>query len=325
MIRHSNTVQTIGLGAIAVGGCAIGIGFNLPNLTAIALATTTPAIVSQQERKKRDRAFAEIQDNNAILQAQCNEQQQQITLLCTENTSLECELQKLKAKTAKQETRQRLVISKLDKVQHSVKVALYSKVTEVQSKTTVIKSPIQKNKPVTLVPITPVKEPCTYVYVDGNNLRYACELLGIDLNCNGLRVELSQDATKTQFKYYLGIHSHLNWQQKKQLLEIEKAGYEVFTFPIVKRDDGKWKTVGDDVKLAIDMAQEVKSGDRVILISGDGDFIPAIESVKNRGAKVTVVAHPQMLNEQLDKLADDFISLEDIKYQIAKHKKLVIA
>lgn len=326
MILRSNTAQAIGLGAIAIGGCAIGIGFDRPTFTAIALATITPAIIVQKERSKDDRRLAEIQENNLILRAQCEEQQKQITLLGTENTSLCGELKKLKEKTAKQETRQRLVLSKLDKVQHSVKVALRSpKVTNIQPKKAEIAPSFEKPKTTTLVSEIPVRESCTYVYVDGNNLRYACEQLGIEFDYNNIRIEFSQDATKTQFKYYVGVHSRLTWQQKQQLLEINKGGYEVITFPLVKRDDGKWKTVGDDVKLAIDMAQEVKSGDRVILVSGDGDFIPAIEAVKNRGVKVTVVAHPQMLNEQLETLADNFISLEEIKYKIAKHKKLVIA
>jgi uncharacterized LabA/DUF88 family protein len=322
MIQRSNTAQ-IGLGAIAVAGCAIGIGFKQPTLTSLALATTTPVIISsqiaQKDRKKFDRKVAEIINNNLTLQARCTEQQKQII-------SLSSDLSKVQQKTAKQETRQRLVQSKIDKVQHSVKVALRaSKVTEIQPKKLSIQNPPQPLKTIPIAAENSDRQPVTHVYIDGNNLHYACELLDIELDCNALRIELTQDAAKTQFNYYVGVHPQLTWQQKKQLSTLKKGGYEVLTFPLVKREDNKWKTVGDDVKLSIDMVQAVKSGDRVILVSGDGDFLYAIEQVKNRGANVTVVAHPQMLNKQLSHLADDFISLEDIKYKIAKHRKLVIA
>ncbi|AFY79408.1 MAG: hypothetical protein IGR93_08335 [Hydrococcus sp. C42_A2020_068] len=163
-----------------------------------------------KEREKFDRQVAEIKENNTILQTKCAERQKQIILLCTENTSLNSELKKLKEKTAKQETRQRLVLLKLDKVQHSVKVALCSsKVTEFPLKKTEINPPIQnlfqQLKPIKIVPEISVKEPCTYIYVDGNNLRYACELLGIELDFNSLRIKLTQDAAKTKFKYYFGV------------------------------------------------------------------------------------------------------------------------
>ena len=59
--------------------------------------------------------------------------------------------------------------------------------------------------------------------------------------------------------------------------------------------------------------------DRAILVSGDGDFVPASAELKRRGAEVTVIAKKGMLSQQLSEIADDVILLDDLQYQIAKN------
>lgn len=73
------------------------------------------------------------------------------------------------------------------------------------------------------------------------------------------------------------------------------------------------------------MLTEVKQQDKVILFSGDGDFIRAIAEIQNRGVEVTVVAKKGMLSQQLSEVVDNVIFLDDIKYKIAKLSKLSIA
>jgi uncharacterized LabA/DUF88 family protein len=54
--------------------------------------------------------------------------------------------------------------------------------------------------------------------------------------------------------------------------------------------DANEKTFGDDVSIAIYILEEVNPGDRLILISGDGDYFPVIEKVQQRQVKVTAIA-----------------------------------
>jgi len=166
----------------------------------------------------------------------------------------------------------------------------------------------------------------TRVYIDGNNLSFALDSLHIEVDYNALRVELSQNATVTTFKYYTGVHSPISEGQKRFITYLERLRYEVIGLPILPRPDSKnVKTVGDDVKIAVDMLGEAKQQDKVILVSGDGDFVPAIVEIQRRGAEVTVVAKKSMLSQQLLEVADDVIFLDDVQYQIAKYTKLSVA
>ena len=295
-------------------------------------------------------------------------QQKQIILLARENTSLENqlsyaenELNQLTKKVKFQDTRNRIYLSHIEKLQHQQKMtsANLAKLEEkLESQTldnkTFIPSEVSpqkvKNKKLTskkqskkqsrkshktsqdnsdkysVKDFAHTQKPVTRVYIDGNNFSFAVESLKIEVDYNALLIELSQNAIATTFKYYTGIHSEITEGQKRFVSYLEDLRYEVIGLPILPRpDSNNFKTVGDDVKIAVDMLGEVKPQDRIILVSGDGDFIPAITKLQGRGVKVTVVAKKSMLSKQLAAIADDVIFLDDIKYTIARHRKLNVA
>ncbi|KAB8331155.1 NYN domain-containing protein [Scytonema tolypothrichoides VB-61278] len=263
--------------------------------------------------------------------------QKQLTLLTKENTCLQtklsdaqCEFNKLEKKVKTQDTCQRLYLSKINKLQHQQKVILgnVAQLQEKLAKKTTAKSEnhqqVFKKQSVKSLPEPQIS--VTRVYIDGNNLSFALDSLQIEVDYNALRVELSRNATVTTFKYYTGVHSPMSEGQRHFLSYLEHLRYEVIGLPILPRPDSKnVKTVGDDVKIAVDMLGEVKQQDRVILVSGDGDFIPAIEEIQRRGAQVTVIAKKTMLSEQLCQVADDVVLLDDIQYEIAKYRKFNVA
>ena len=45
-----------------------------------------------------------------------------------------------------------------------------------------------------------------------------------------------------------------------------------------------------DVKLAVDLLEFVDIYDTAIIVSGDGDYVPAVQAVKNRGKQVVNVS-----------------------------------
>ncbi len=263
--------------------------------------------------------------------------QKQLTLLTKNNTCLqaklsdaECELNKLDKKVKIQNTCQRLYLSKIEKLQHQQKV-IAGNITQLQKKLenkTVPKSENNLNNsqklPVKFLSNT--RTSVTRVYIDGNNLSFALDRLQIEVDYNALLIELSQYATATTFKYYTGVHFPMTEGQKQFRSYLEGLHYEVIGLPILPRPDSNTvKTVGDDVKIVVDMLGEVKQQDRVILLSGDGDFVPAIAELQRRGAEVTVIAKKGMLSQQLSEIADVVIFLDDIQYQIAKYTKLSVA
>ncbi len=60
----------------------------------------------------------------------------------------------------------------------------------------------------------------------------------------------------------------------------------------------------------------------ISLITGDGDLYPAVKEIKQGNVQVTAIAKNSSVNRDLRNLADEFISLDSIKYDIAKHSKL---
>lgn len=66
-----------------------------------------------------------------------------------------------------------------------------------------------------------------------------------------------------------------------------------------------------DVGIAVDAIRIAELLDTVIIVSGDGDFIPLVEYLKNRGRQVEVVAFRESASSKLVEVADNFLNLSD--------------
>jgi len=75
-----------------------------------------------------------------------------------------------------------------------------------------------------------------------------------------------------------------------------------------------------DVGIAVDAIRVAAIVDTVVLASGDGDFIPLVEYLKNQGRRVEVIAFGRSSSGKLKEIADDFIDMgeEPAKYIIKK-------
>lgn len=72
---------------------------------------------------------------------------------------------------------------------------------------------------------------------------------------------------------------------------------------------GGFKKGDWDVGMAIDAVRMSVSVDAVVLVTGDGDFIPLIEYLKNHGKRVEVIAFEKSASAKLKDCADEFINL----------------
>lgn len=75
-----------------------------------------------------------------------------------------------------------------------------------------------------------------------------------------------------------------------------------------------------DVGIVIDAIRITSSIDVLVLVSGDGDFIPLVEYLKNQGKRVEVMAFGRSASSRLQEVADEFIDLEKTprKYLLTK-------
>ena len=64
-----------------------------------------------------------------------------------------------------------------------------------------------------------------------------------------------------------------------------------------------------DVGLAIDAVRTAEIVDTIVICSGDGDFVPLVEYLKNNGRRVEILAFGRSASMRLKEAADEFIDL----------------
>ena len=91
---------------------------------------------------------------------------------------------------------------------------------------------------------------------------------------------------------------------------LEKVGIETKTKNLQIFAGGA-KKADWDVGLAVDAIKLAPKLDTVIIISGDGDFIPLVEYLQiNEGCQAEVIAFGKSASAKLKEAADDFIDLD---------------
>ena len=66
-----------------------------------------------------------------------------------------------------------------------------------------------------------------------------------------------------------------------------------------------------DVGIAVDAIKTVEIVDVVVLASGDGDYTPLIEYLKNRGRRVEGIAFGKSTSSKLRETVDSFVDLDE--------------
>lgn len=100
-----------------------------------------------------------------------------------------------------------------------------------------------------------------------------------------------------------------------QGIETHEKDLQIFNTGMKKAD---W-----DVGLAVDAIRLSPSLDAVVIVSGDGDFLPLVEYLqKSSGKQVEVVAFGETVSSRLVEEADDFLDLsKDIhKFLLDDHR-----
>ena len=99
--------------------------------------------------------------------------------------------------------------------------------------------------------------------------------------------------------------------EEKFFEALEKGGYEVKTKDLQIFADGAKK--GDwDVGIAIDAIKMARNLDAIIIMSGDGDFIPLVEYIQNTtGCRVEIAAFKESMSSKLIEVADDYLNLSE--------------
>jgi uncharacterized LabA/DUF88 family protein len=74
---------------------------------------------------------------------------------------------------------------------------------------------------------------------------------------------------------------------------------------------GGMKKADWDVGIAVDAIKTSEIVDVIVLASGDGDYTPLVEYLKNQGRRVEVMAFGKSTSAKLKEVADDFLDLDE--------------
>jgi uncharacterized LabA/DUF88 family protein len=110
-------------------------------------------------------------------------------------------------------------------------------------------------------------------------------------------------------------------EQQSFFEALSKRGFEVKSKDIQLFPGGVKK--GDwDVGIVTDMIRMAPKLDVMVLVSGDGDYVPALEYLRNQGQLIEVIAFGKSTSAKLEAEADEFINLDEnsSEYLIANRR-----
>ncbi|MEK7643159.1 MAG: NYN domain-containing protein [Patescibacteria group bacterium] len=145
------------------------------------------------------------------------------------------------------------------------------------------------------------------VFIDAQNLYHSARsLFGARVNFKEvLKIAVSGRKLIRAFGYVISTKTGEEQPFFESLtsLGIETRAKELQEF------FGGAKKADWDVGLAIDAVRTAEIVDTVIICSGDGDFVPLVEYLKNNGRRVEVIAFGRSSSLKLKEAADDFTDL----------------
>ena len=154
------------------------------------------------------------------------------------------------------------------------------------------------------------------VFIDGNNLFHAARFHNIDIDYNKLLRVLLGDGRLLRAFFYTGVDIGAERQQGF-LLWMRRNGFRVIQKELKTFYDGTRKA-NLDVEIAVDMLSLAGSYDTAVLVSGDEDFVYAVNAVAYKGCRVEIAGFRSNTAPKLIDVADYFIDLGEIADRVRK-------
>ena len=145
------------------------------------------------------------------------------------------------------------------------------------------------------------------VFVDVANIFYAAKAAGVDIDYVTLLKSATAGRDLVRAYAYTGLDPD-NENQRNFHDFLRRSNYKVVSKDIRKYGDGKVKA-NLDIELVVDMMKTARNLDIAIVVSGDGDFAPAIRAVQEQGVRVEVISFRGNTSSDLMDVADQFTDI----------------
>ncbi|HEX5452142.1 MAG TPA: NYN domain-containing protein, partial [Candidatus Limnocylindrales bacterium] len=148
------------------------------------------------------------------------------------------------------------------------------------------------------------------VFIDVANIFYAAKAAGVDIDYVQLLKTATAGRDLVRAYAYTGLDPE-NDNQKQFHSFLGRHGYRVVSKDIRKYGDGRVKA-NLDIELVVDMMRTASNLDIAVVVSGDGDFAPAIRAVQDLGVRVEVISFRANTSSDLIDVADVFTDIREI-------------
>lgn len=153
------------------------------------------------------------------------------------------------------------------------------------------------------------KEERICILIDVSNLYYSAKHLYRGKKVNFKELLKTAVSGRKLIRAFAYVIKSKTGEEESFWKALSKLGIEIRVKNLQEYPGGAKK--GDwDVGISIDAIRISPSVDTIVLASGDGDFAPLVEYLKNRGKKVEAISFGRSTSAILKEEVDEFLDLD---------------
>ena len=92
---------------------------------------------------------------------------------------------------------------------------------------------------------------------------------------------------------------------------LRRLSYEVKIRWIKRHEDGSISNTDSDLDIAVDCIRACETSDTLVIASGDADFIPVYQYIREKGKDIEILAFQDALNRQIKENVDKVTILDE--------------
>lgn len=169
------------------------------------------------------------------------------------------------------------------------------------------------------------------VFIDGANIYQCNKGLGFMIDWDKFREFFASRENLLRLYYYTAVMDRQAQQENgliRMLDYLSNNGYQVVTKPVkifMRRDGEKLIKGNMDIDMTVQMFELAIMSDieHFIIATGDGDFVPVVKFLQQRGRCVTIISSAaqdsSVCSTELRHIADNFIDINEHKLELGRN------
>lgn len=152
------------------------------------------------------------------------------------------------------------------------------------------------------------------IFVDTANVSDRAHKNPTVIDYTKLKKHIVGDRRLVHARAYCAVYDNygLPIEKQKTVESVWDRGFDIVTKPVKVFADGSRKA-DLDLTLTIDIVRRMESMDVLVLISGDGDYVPLVDYVREKGIRVEVYSFAESLAKELRLAADEWYDIHSLK------------